>query len=97
MDAAYAAPKANACDYDRNFEYAVVALTGDDPYGTEPVSQDYVVDTGCSRIETSPGEFHELTEDNVKSWAGGGVGATMTGPVLMGADWPYRYFIGMQG
>ncbi|MCW2797930.1 hypothetical protein, partial [Nocardioides sp.] len=96
-DATYAAPSANLCDYDRPFEYAVVTLTGDDPFGAEPVSQDYVVDTGCSRIETSPGEFHALNEANVVPWAGHGVAATMVGPSFGGAAWPYKYFIGMLG
>jgi hypothetical protein len=96
--AAYDAPPAGGCRDSAGFEYAVVTLTGDDPYGTEPVSQDFVVDTHCSQVETSPGEYHELTEANVRPWAGEGVGATMVGPTTMTEDgWVYDYFIGMLG
>lgn len=97
-DSAYAADESIGCARNSlGSEYAVVTLTGDDPFGTQPVSQDYVVDTGCALIETSPGETHVLTEPNVRSWAGGGVAATMTGPSYTAVDWANPYFIGMLG
>jgi hypothetical protein len=97
-DSAHAAEESAGCARNSDgWEYAVVRLTGDDPMGTEPVSQDYVVDTGCAVVETSPGQSHVLTEANVRSWAGGGVAATMTGPSYTLVDWAAPYFIGMLG
>ncbi|MCW2846007.1 MAG: hypothetical protein JWN22_3923 [Nocardioides sp.] len=54
-------------------EYVVLTLTGDDPMGDQPVTQDFVVDLGCSGIENAPGHFTTMRVDDVAPWATGGI------------------------
>lgn len=66
-------------------EYVVITLTGDDPYGTEPVTQDSVIAPGCELIERTPGDYAKLTKEATLPWSDNGLQAVLF------------YFIGMLG
>lgn len=87
-DALWAAPAANDpehCAPSDLTEYVVVTLTGDDPYGTEPVTQDSVVTLGCDLVERTPGDYARLTEAATTPWSRNGLQAVLF------------HFIGMLG
>jgi hypothetical protein len=77
-------------------EYVVLGVTGDDPYGDAPVTQDYVVDLGCPAVEFAPGKRASLTPALVEPWAVGGIPAVLVGPTG-GKGAMLDSFIGMQG
>lgn len=58
-------------------EYVVITLTGDDPYGTEPVSQDAVLNTGCGDVEVTPGNIRVLTDEAKRPWSQNGIQVTL--------------------
>jgi hypothetical protein len=86
--AIWAAPRAKDpghCVASDLTEYVVVTLTGDDPYGTEPVTQDSVITLGCDLVERTPGDYARLAEAATGPWSRNGLQAVLF------------HFIGMLG
>jgi hypothetical protein len=87
-DAIWEAPQARDpghCDESELTEYVVVTVTGDDPYGTEPVDQDSVITLGCDLVERTPGDYADLTKAATTPWSRNGLQAVLF------------HFIGMLG
>jgi hypothetical protein len=87
-DAIWDAPQAKDpghCAESDLTEYVVVTLSGDDPYGTEPVTQDSVITLGCDLVERTPGDYAHLTEAATTPWSHNGLQAVLF------------HFIGMLG
>jgi hypothetical protein len=79
-EAMWAAPQAKDpghCAASDLTEYVVVTLTGDDPFGTEPVTQDSVVTLGCDLIERTPGDYANLTDAATRPWSRNGLQAVL--------------------
>jgi hypothetical protein len=85
-----------ACPSGPSNEYVVLTVSGDDPYGDAPVTQDYVVDLGCPSVELVPGKRAALTPALVEPWAVDGIATVLVGPTG-GPAAVLDHFIGMQG
>jgi hypothetical protein len=87
-DAIWKAPSAKDpghCAESDFTEYVQVTLQGDDPFGTEPVTQDSVITLGCDLVERTPGDYADLTEAATTPWSRNGLQAVLF------------HFIGMLG
>jgi hypothetical protein len=85
-----------ACPQGPSNEYVVLTVTGDDPFGDAPVTQDYVVDLGCPSVELGPDRSARLTPALVEPWAVEGIQTVLVGPTG-GKGAMLDSFIGMQG
>jgi hypothetical protein len=58
-------------------ERVLITLTGDDPYGSEEVSQATVVDPACREVSGSPGMVSPLSDRGMDAWSRNGVTAVL--------------------
>jgi hypothetical protein len=65
-------------DLARAPERVLVTITGEDPYGSEPVTQATVVDPSCREVSGSPGMVSPLSDTGMAAWAVGGLPVTLS-------------------
>ena len=58
---------------ERSNEYVLITFTGDDPFGSEPVSQDVVIDPQCQEVQGAPGSVAPLSDEAMLPWSRNGL------------------------